>query len=95
MGNEDIELKAYKLLAQIRGSMLSKITFEARNRVEYDKDKPEKSQLWMEYISNPDKWDYCGILSKEDKHVLETIEYLLNDDYTEIRRYKGWNPPEQ
>ncbi len=95
MANEKMELKAYKLLAQLRGQMLGKISHEAKNKAEYLKDKPEEAQLWMEYISNPAKWDYCGLLSKEDKKVLETIEYLLNDEAKEIIRYKEWTPMER
>ncbi len=42
--------------------------FTPKNR----KDKPEEVRLYVEHISNPAKWDYCGFLSKEDKKVLET-----------------------
>ncbi len=35
MANEKIELKAYKLLAQLRGRILGRIEQEARNKVEY------------------------------------------------------------
>jgi len=92
MTNEKMELKAYKLLAELRRQMLSRIKHEARLKTEFCKDKPEESQLWMEYISNPAKWDYCGIISKEDKKVLETLEYLLDDEMSEIRRYNEWKP---
>lgn len=92
---ENMELKAYKLLSQLRGRMLNRIQMEARNKTEYCKDKPEDSAEWMEYISNPARWDYCGLLSQEDKSALETIEYLLDDDMKEIRRYKEWKPTER
>lgn len=93
--NDEMKLKAYKLLAEIHESMISRITHEARTRTEYGKDKPEESQKWMEYIGNPAKWDYCGLLKKEDIKVLETLEYLLDDDMKEIRRYKEWKPIER
>jgi len=80
-----MELKAYKMLAQIRGSMLSTIEREARNKVEYCKDKPEESQKWMGHIANPEKWDFCGLLRKEDKKLLEMLEYLLDDGMTDIQ----------
>jgi len=86
---ENTELKAYKLLAKIRGVMLSRIEHEARNKAEYCKDKPEDSQKWMEYIANPEKWDYCGLLAKEEKKVLEVLEYLLDDDMIDMRVRKG------
>jgi len=85
---ENIELKAYKLLAKIRGKMLSKIQHEARNKVEFCKDKPEEYQKWIEYIANPEKWDYCGLLKKEEKKELEILEYLLDDNMKEIRIIK-------
>ncbi|MFA7307587.1 MAG: hypothetical protein WC026_13045 [Hyphomicrobium sp.] len=92
MANEKMELKAYKLLADLQGKLLDRITLEAERKAEYCKDKPEESQKWMEYISNPDKWDYCGLMSKEDMKVLDTIEYLLNNDATEIKKRKEWKP---
>lgn len=84
--SQNTELKAYKILANIRGAMLSRIEHEARNKTEYCKDKPEESQKWMEYIADPSKWDYCGLLKKEEKAVLETLEYLLNDYMPEMHR---------
>ena len=75
-----MELKAYKLLAQLRGSALSAIQHNASNKTQYCKDDTEEIKKWLEYIGNPGKWDYCGILSKKDKKVLETLEYLVNDD---------------
>lgn len=92
---KDIEIKAYKLLAEIRGNMLSKIQHQARICVEYKKEKPDELYEWFEYIANPDKWDYCGILKKEDKAVLEVLEYLLNDDEKELIKYKEWKPIEK
>lgn len=88
---KNMELKAYKLLAQLRGNILGKIELEARRKFEFSND-PEEHKKVLENISNPAKWDYCGLLNKEDKKVLETLEYLLDDDMTEIRRYKEWTP---
>lgn len=93
--SDKMKLKAYQLLSEIKDKMLRKIMQEARNRTEYDKDKPEESALWMEYISNPDKWEYCGLLSDQDKKVMETLEYLLNDEMVVIRKYVGWKPMER
>jgi hypothetical protein len=85
---EKIEYKAHKLLAELRKSLLTKIIHEAKNKVEYCQDKPEELKKWMEYISNPEKWDYCGIMRKEDLRVMEVLEYLVNDDANEIIKYK-------
>lgn len=87
-----MELKAYKILYETYLRMFMRIRTTACNCVEYRKDKPEEVFKEMEYISNPDKWDYCGILNKQDKAVLETLQYLLNDNNQEIQRYTGWQP---
>lgn len=87
-----MELKAYKILAQIQGNMLSWITAKARNRVEYGAKDTTEAQKLCEVISDPLQWDHHGLLDKADKKVLETIEYLLNDEQKEIRRYKEWKP---
>jgi len=87
-----MELKVYQLLAKIRNGMLSKIRHEAINKTEYCQDKPDRVLEWMEFIANPAKWDYSGLLSKEDKKLLEVLEYLIDDDMTEIRQYKEWKP---
>ena len=76
---ENMELKAYKLLAELRGKALNKIRFEAANKIQYCEKTPEEFKIWMGYIGDIEKWDYSGILSKEDLKVLETLEYLLND----------------
>ncbi len=81
--SKEMELKAYKMLAELRSSMLERIRHEARNRVEYPNTEPNQSVIWMEYISNPAKWDHCGLLRKEDIAVMETLEYLLNDEMKE------------
>ena len=95
MTSNNMELKAYKLLAQLRLQMLNHVRREARNCVEYRKDKPEDVFKVMEHISNPGKLEYCGLIRKEDKLVMETLEYLLNDELSEIWINKDWAPPEK
>lgn len=79
MESKNIELKAYKLLAELRGKALNTIKFEASNKTQYCENNPEEFKIWIGYIGSAEKWDYCGILSKENLKVLETLEYLLND----------------
>ena len=92
---KDIEFKAYKLLSDIRGRMLSSIDSKAKIAVEYRKSKPEEMHEDFKYIADPAKWDHASILSKENKAVLEVLEYLLNDNQTEIRPYKEWKTIEK
>ena len=91
--NKKMELKAVRILADIRGELLRNIDRQARNKVQYFKDNPEEVFKQMEFISNPGKWDYCGLLHKEDIKVMEVLEYLLDDKQDEIIPYKEWTPP--
>ena len=75
-----IKLKAYKILAEIRSRMLSRLESEARTKLQYSKNDPESLIQFIESIGYPDKWEYYGTLSKEDKEVMETIEYLLKEE---------------
>lgn len=84
---KNIELKAYYLLSRIRGAMLSRIEHEAKNKAMYCTEKPEESQLWMGYIADSSKWDYCGLLKKEEKSVLEVLEFLLDDNMDEMQHH--------
>lgn len=90
--NKQMELKATKMLMKIYRSMFFQIRQRAMNCVEYRKDKPEDVYEQMAHIANPAKWDYSGLITKEDKAVLETLEYLLDDNQEEIYKYKEWNP---
>lgn len=93
MSNEKMELKAYKLLAELRGELIGNIRHQVRNKVQYSKDDPEDVFKQMEYISNPAKWDYCGLLKKEDMKVLSTLEFLLDDKQEINSPYREWTPP--
>lgn len=94
--NKHMELKAYKILAEIRGSMLSTIIREARNKMEYyNPNEPDNVIKLLQHIANPAKWDYCGLLRKEDMKVLEILEFLLDDSMTESRPYKEWKEPDK
>ncbi len=88
MPSELMELKAYKMLAQIRGRFMSSVVHNAKNKLEYSKDKPEELFKFTESIGNPEKWDYYGVLDLKDKHIMEILEYLLDDDVKEIIKRK-------
>lgn len=94
MTDDQIKLKIHEMLHSIYARMFTRVLYTARNCVEYRKDKPEEVMKEMENIANPEKWDYSGLLSKEDKRVLETLEYLLSDR-KELSRYKEWKPINQ
>jgi len=93
MSNKKMELKAVKILSDIRGELLNNIQHQVRNKVQYFKDNPEEVFKQMEFISNPGKWDYCGLLHKEDIKVMEVLEYILDDKQDGIIPYKEWTPP--
>lgn len=89
------EIKAYKKISELRGQIIDRLIHEARTKIQYCKDKPEEILKLAEMISNPDKWEYYGLIKKEDLKVLETLETLTNDNLDEINyyHYKEWTPP--
>lgn len=87
-----MELKAYKMLAELRGSMLSQIDRITKNNAEFRKDKPDELYEAIESIANPSKWDKHSIISKENIAVLEVLEFLLNDNQEKIHKYQEWKP---
>lgn len=92
VANKDMELKAYKILAETYKSMFYHVMDRARNCVQYKSNTPEDIIDVLSSISNPEKWDYSGLISKERQAVLDTVEYLLNDELTEITKRKPWQP---
>jgi tyrosyl-tRNA synthetase len=93
--SDKMELKAYKKLEDLYSSMFWVVMDKIRRCVEYRKDKPDDIYQELLNISNPDKWDYCGVISKEDKAVLEMLEYLLDNTEKNIVKYKAWHPPQK
>lgn len=74
--------------------MLSKLITDAQRKTEFPSSEQDLRE-WIEGIANPAKWDYFGLLSKEEVRELELLEYLLNDDRNEIVRYAEWKPQKQ
>ncbi len=83
-----IEIKATRILLNLHAQLLNGIMFKIDNIVQYKQDKPEEIMAVLENISNPERWEYCGIINDKDKVVIEVLEYLLNDDQKEIHKYK-------
>ena len=83
-----MELKAYKLLAELRGRLIGSIIHECRNKRDYCKDKPEELFKLIESIVTPEKWDYHGILDKKDQEIINVLEYLIDDNSTKIKSNK-------
>lgn len=91
--SKDMELKAYKILYDTYARMFMRVLNDAQNIISYPTvNPPEEILKRLENISNPAKWDYCGILNKEDMAVLEVLQHLLDDESKEISRYKFWQP---
>lgn len=88
MEANNMKEKAYKRLAEIRGGMLMGLLQRARTHVEYNKEKPEEIFQFVEYLSKPEKWDYCGMLNATAKAEMELLEYLLDDERKKIEKYK-------
>lgn len=91
--SKDIELKAWKRLAELRGEALGQVAHQALTKVQYCENKPEELFKQMEYTSNRDSWDFCGILHTVELAEMRLLEYLLDDRETEVRRTRtDWRP---
>ena len=91
--SKNMEVKAVRILADIRGQLLDRIIHDAKIKMEYQRDDIDELRKLAEYISNPKKWNYTGYLHNEDIKVMEVIEFLLDDNQDEIIPYKEWTPP--
>lgn len=72
-----MEEKIYKQIAEIRGRIIVNLMYKASVSEEYHRNNQEELNKTVHYIANKDKWDYCGIFSKEDLIKLELLESLL------------------
>jgi len=69
--------EAYKILFEKYKSLFENIRYEARNKTEHGKD--EDKIVSLSQIGNPDKYSYCGLISKEDIKVVQALEKCLGE----------------
>ena len=84
--SKDIELKAWKRLAELRGEALGQVARQALTKVQYCENKLEQLFKQMEYTSKRDSWGFCGILHTVVLAEMRLLEYLLDDRVTEVLR---------
>ena len=82
---KNTELKAYKIIADIRGKMHDRIRQAATLQAEYGK-KEEKALKLLKNIADSSKWDSCNFLSREEKSVLEVLTFIVDDEMLNIRK---------
>lgn len=88
-----INKKAIQELAKIDRQLLHGILSRVRNLVEYDHVHTHEDMVkTLENIATPEKWDYIGLCSKEEKSNKELLEYLLNDSAKDIVKHKWIKP---
>lgn len=75
-----MEEKIYKEISEIRGRIIRSIMHRAHLTTEYHKENTEELNKTVAYISDKNKWDYCGILSKVDLAKLELLEKLISNE---------------
>ncbi len=90
--SDNMELKAWKRLAELRDGLNDSFLYKARNSLEY-KREPAEIEEKMETFANPAKWVKSGYISESNAAELHLLEYLLDDDKKEIGKYKNWQPP--
>lgn len=88
---EDMELKAYKMICEIQNRYMQRVRQEAHNKIVYKPDSVEDLRECLEKICSPDLWDKCSMMDAKDKHTLEVLQYLLNDEQKEVSKYKNWD----
>lgn len=98
--SEDIEHKAERLLSNLRNRLNGGILFKIRNAVEYKLENKEDADEEVKRIedlndvlrsiADPERWEHHGIMDKADVAMMDTLEYLLDDERKEIRKTKGW-----
>ncbi|MFA6397972.1 MAG: hypothetical protein WDK96_03985 [Candidatus Paceibacterota bacterium] len=88
---ENIELKIYKRLAEIRGNLLSSILERIHISSNNDAPHPEKQRILIIEISKPCDWVKNGFITSEEKAELELLKFLIEgeDDQCEIKRYRN------
>lgn len=79
MKSELIREKAYKKLAYEYKSLATEMIRRSQNILEYAKTGEDALKL-ISSIADKSKWDYCGIQQKENSHIIEILEYLLDDN---------------
>ena len=90
-----VKHKALKELAQINENLLRGILGRIRNAVEYSHIQTDEDRLkLLTNIATPDKWNYIGLISNEDKAIKEVLEYLMDKESTKIR-INNWTKPNQ
>lgn len=71
------EAKAYKRLYELYRGTLLRIIHNARNSVEYLKNKPDEMTNMMACIADEKRWDSCGIESNTDTKIIDELEKCL------------------
>lgn len=75
-----MEEKIYKQIAEIRGRIIQGLMYKAKISVDYHCEQLDEVYKTVNFISDKDKWDYCGISNKEDLIKLEVLENLINKE---------------
>jgi len=76
-----VEAKIYKRLYREYRCLYHRILMRAKNRIDYPQGE-EQSKLdheFIEIINNIEKYDYYGLVSKEDAAVIKVLENLLEE----------------
>lgn len=78
MSTNLIREKVYKLLYEEYQVLYGRILQRARNVQEYGKGDDAMSLITS--IVDTDKYDHCGLQSKQDTKMVQTLQYLINDE---------------
>ena len=78
MSKNNFKEKVYKLLYEKYKRLYVIIQTRANNVISYGQKEDWKK--FLETIINEDTQESTGIISKQDKELISTLEYLIDDD---------------
>ncbi len=87
----NIELKIYKRLAEIRGNLLHNILKRINISNNNHRPEPDKQRDLIGDIAKPSNWVENGFLTAEEKAELELLKFLIEgeNDNSEIKKYRN------
>lgn len=78
---EKTELKIYKEIAELRWQIILQMLHRMnKDTVKYHIEQDEDGGLkHFTNVGDTEKWDYMGIMYKQEQHLLKFLEYLIDD----------------
>lgn len=70
--------KSYKILMQEYRAMYNRIVSRCKTGLEFGQTKEDYKKV-LEMITDKSQYDYNGLMNRETRNIVDTLEYLLDD----------------